>query len=154
MNRISLIHQKGALKSYFPNSFIKRKGENELIWEHTITPTPYSDAYKVRLHYVRDKGAKVYVLEPNPLKLAEGKTKLPHVYSTPKQQLCLYYPDGQEWNVGMYYVQTLIPWTSEWLMQYEIWVGTGIWHGGGIEHENEAEKQAIKKEEETDENKK
>lgn len=28
---------------------------------------------------------------------------------------------------------TIIPWTSEWLLHYEYWVLTGIWQGGGIE---------------------
>src|SRR5690606_39815126 len=59
------------------------------------------------------------------------KKLLPHVYSTPKQQLCLYYPKEKEWNTGMYYVHTLIPWACEWLCHYELWVSTGIWHGGG-----------------------
>jgi hypothetical protein len=27
--------------------------------------------------------------------------------------------------------ETIIPWTSEWLYFYELWVFTGEWHGGG-----------------------
>jgi hypothetical protein len=135
-SRISLIHQAGALRSYFPSSEITRKGENELTWVGTVTPTSLSHAYQIKLHYKRGKGVDIFVLEPK-LKLADGKTKLPHVYSTPKQQLCLYYPDGKEWNVSMFYVKTLIPWACEWLYHYEIWVGTGVWHGGGIDHEVE-----------------
>ncbi len=134
MSRISLIHQAGALHSYFPASEIIRKGERELIWIGHITPTPLSDTYRMKLHYKKGESIDVYVLEPK-LALAAGAIKLPHVYSTPKQQLCLYYPKNNEWHTGMFYVKSLIPWASEWLYHYEIWAGSGEWHGGGIEHE-------------------
>ncbi|MDP3668027.1 MAG: hypothetical protein Q8R50_15200 [Sediminibacterium sp.] len=138
MNRLSLMHQQGALRSYFPDSTIIRHGETELIWIHTLTPTPLSNSYKIKLHYKATEGVNVYVLEPK-LALAKGKLLLPHVYSTAKQQLCLYYPDGNEFHNGMFYVRSIIPWTSEWLYHYEIWVSTGKWHGGGIDHETAAE---------------
>jgi hypothetical protein len=153
-NRISLIVQAGTLKSTFPKSEVKRNKEESLIWISDISPTPLSDTYRLKLHYVRDKGVKVYVIDPKPLALAKGKKFLPHVYSTPKQQLCLYYPNGIEWNIGMLYTKTLIPWACEWLYQYEIWVATGTWQGGGIHHETEAEKQTEKKKEILNEDKK
>jgi len=136
MSRISLIHQAGALLSYFPDSELTRKGEDELIWVGMITPTPLSGTYKVKLQYKRGAFIHVFVLEPK-LKLPDGATTLPHVYSTPRQQLCLYYPKDNEWHTGMFYVKSLIPWTSEWLFHYEIWVGTGEWKGGGIDHEQQ-----------------
>lgn len=138
MSRVSLIHQAGALKSYFPESTIIRKGEDELIWIGSITPAPLSETYRIKLHYKRGSFIRIRVIDQK-LRLAEGKTKLPHVYSTPKQELCLYYPKDNEWHPGMYYVKSLIPWASEWLYHYEIWVGTGEWHGGGIEHEETKE---------------
>lgn len=140
MSRIPLIHQAGALKSYFPNSEIKRKGEHEITWIGTVTPSPLSASYTLKLHYKFNNGAKVYVINPKPLQMAEGKEKLPHVYSTQEQQLCLYYPDYNEWNTGMYYVRTLIPWACEWLVHYECWVATGTWHGGGIHPESDTDK--------------
>lgn len=141
MSRISLIKQAGSLRSYFPKSKVKRTGEEEIIWISDVTPSPLSSTYKLKLHYKRNKGAKVYVLDPKPLPLASGATVLPHVYSTPEQRLCLYYPKDNEWNTGMLYVHTLIPWACEWLCHYELWVSTGTWHGGGIHHEEEAVKQ-------------
>jgi hypothetical protein len=151
MNRISLLHQEGTLKSYFPGTQITRKSEMELTWTGTVTPSPLSASYTLRLHYKYKEGVKVYVTDPKPLKLAEGKTVLPHVYSTPEQRLCLYYPSGNEWDTGMYYVRTLIPWACEWLVHYECWVATGTWHGGGIHHETEAEKQANKQKDDANE---
>jgi len=141
MSRQSLLIQAGTLKSYFPESQIERKGEKELTWVGIVTPSPLSATYTLKLHYRYNEGAKVYVLDPKPLQLADRKTVLPHVYSTPEQHLCLYYPVDKEWNTGMLYVRTLIPWACEWLCHYELWVCTGIWHGGGIDHETEVEKQ-------------
>ena len=125
--------QEGNLKSMFPGSNVHRTRDHELTWVHTLCPSPIGDEYKVNLVYKINCGVKFFVSEPK-LQLAKGKSTLPHVYSTPKQQLCLYYPDGIEWNVGKLYTQTIIPWASEWLYHYEIWVGTGIWHGGGTTH--------------------
>lgn len=131
--RISLIVQAGKLRSMFPESHIIRSGEKELTWIHTITPTPLSNSYKVKIQYRRPKGVKCFVLEPK-LELAEGKKSLPHVYSTPLQQLCLYFPNGFEWNTSMLLTETIVPWASEWLYHYELWVATGQWHGGGTKH--------------------
>lgn len=150
-NRISLIVQEGTLKKTFPDGLIKRFREESLTWTCSVTPSPLSSTYKIKLKYVRNDGIQVYVIEPKPLALAEDKKKLPHVYSTPEQRLCLYYPNRVEWNVGMLYIKTIIPWACEWLCHYEIWVCTGIWHGGGINHETEAEKQANKQKENIDE---
>ncbi len=132
------MHQAGTLRSYFPGSVIRRNGEKEITWIHTVTPTPLSGNYKLKLHYKKKVGVALYVLEPK-LMLAPGWKVLPHVYSTPKQELCLYYPEAREWNPGLFYVHTIIPWACEWLYHYEIWAGTGAWHGGGIEHNEEAD---------------
>lgn len=32
----------------------------------------------------------------------------------------------------MYLNATIIPWTSEWLFNYEVWLATGEWRGGGM----------------------
>ncbi|OJW82391.1 MAG: hypothetical protein BGO69_17010 [Bacteroidetes bacterium 46-16] len=90
--------------------------------------------YKVKLHYIKNKSLSFYVIEPKPLQLANGHAELPHVYSTEEQKLCLYYPDGTEWNPGLLLTKTVIPWAHEWLFHYELWVGSGIWSGGGKKH--------------------
>lgn len=141
--------QAGKLRSLFPDSTIHYT-QNELTWKYNISPTPLSSSYEIRLHYVRGKNPNVYVINPK-LKFYADETTLPHVYSTPKQWLCLYYRKGKEWNSGMMIADTIIPWACEWLCHYELWVCTGTWHGGGIHHETEAEKQANKQKETVDE---
>lgn len=131
-SRLSLVHQHVALRQAYPDSSIRRFREDYIIWEHEISPSALSNVYKVQLRYVRNKGAKVFVLKPSPLPLAKGHTRLPHVFSHENQELCLYYQS--EWDTSMLYTQTLIPWTYEWLLHYELWAGNGEWTGGGIKH--------------------
>lgn len=135
-NYINLARQASALKYNFPNAIISTQGDSVLTWEYILKPTSVSEEYRVKLIYTRNKGVKVYVLEPT-LALAEGKKVLPHVYSTPEQRLCLFYPNGKEWNQCKYLIHTVIPWISEWLYFYEIWVGSGVWYGGGTVHDSD-----------------
>ncbi len=58
-----------------------------------------------------------------------------HVYGS-DDTLCLYYPG--EWKGTELIAETIIPWTSEWLLYYEVWSVTGKWHGGGIHLEKKA----------------
>ena len=46
--------------------------------------------------------------------------------------LCLY-RTGQ-WVSGDLLVETIVPWTSEWLMHYEFWRATDEWLGSGGDH--------------------
>jgi hypothetical protein len=69
----------------------------------------------------------VYVVEPDVC--AADKPRPPHLHAD--DCLCLYFPDGKEWNVSMMLADTIVPWASEWLFHHEIWVATGEWCGGG-----------------------
>lgn len=142
-NHISIAIQAANIKMVYPNSKVTTVRDQQLIWTHTITPSPLGDNYEIKLVYVingttkkhgsvkTNSAPKIYVLNPK-LELAEGKTKLEHCYDQKLQHLCLYYPDGTEWNKSMLLTKTVIPWAYEWLHHYEIWLGTGEWKGGGI----------------------
>ncbi len=67
------------------------------------------------------------MLKPK-LVVPEGE-RLPHTYSG--ERLCLYYPRIGEWRGDMLIVKTIVPWISEWLVNYEIWLATDTWCGGG-----------------------
>lgn len=127
---LTIAIQAGLLKSIYSGSRVATSHDHTLSWHFRVTPSPLSDIYDVRLDYTVGKRPQVYVLTP--LKLAKGKTKLPHVYDTVKQRLCLYYPDGQEWNSSMPLAKTVVPWVYEWLYHYEFWLSSGDWLGGGI----------------------
>ena len=113
---IPLSVQLGKLKHYFPNS------TNYM--EAAATPGVLANT--------SIQSPKVYVVSPKPLALADGAQRLPHVYDHVKQQLCLYYGPAREWTPDKMIADTIVPWASEWLLHYEFWLVTGIWHGGGI----------------------
>lgn len=130
----NLTVQKLNILSYFPNSSIK-VNKNVLKWVGILKPTALSDSYKIRLEYKFNKHPNVYVISKK-LIIHSDSTSLPHVYSTEKQWLCLYYRLGKEWNGTMLLANTIIPWTSEWLLHYEYWLITGKWFGGGVHIQN------------------
>jgi hypothetical protein len=135
LTRLSIAKQAGLLKSMFPMSKVLTS-YSTLVWQGDIKPTPLSQIYTLKLKYELAQEPHIYVLSPK-LTLAPGATKLKHVYSTKEQELCIYYPSANEWNSRMYLARTILPWASDWLQHYEYWAATGIWHGGGIDHEGE-----------------
>lgn len=124
---LNLCKQMAALKRAFPdsNAVVKR---NKLQWISRLTPSPLSETYRIRLEYSLEKSPKVFVEEP-PITEPEGR-RLEHRF--PDGSLCLYVPGVGEWQPEMLLVETIVPWTSEWLFHYELWLLTGEWYGGGI----------------------
>lgn len=123
---LSLITQRIGLLGDFPESTCTvMKGE--LVWTGFLQPSNLSANYTVRMVYKLGKRPRVSVLDPT-LERYEGKA-LPHVYTG--NVLCVYTPWNQEWTEDQRLVDTIIPWTSEWLLHYEFWLITGVWHGGG-----------------------
>jgi hypothetical protein len=90
-----------------------------------IQPTPGSRVYTVRVTYALGRFPRVQVVSPD-LETRPGEA-LPHVYGD--GPLCLHLED--EWTPDMLIVDTTLPWTAEWLINYEIWRATGEWYGGG-----------------------
>lgn len=129
---VAIAVQAGNLKRMFPEAVISTIHDYRLTWTNTLSPSPLGGTYKIKLIYETGSSPKVYVVDPTPLFRPEGKSKLPHCYDSIKQHLCLYYPNGREWNKSMLLTQTIIPWTYEWLYHYEIWlINGGYWTGGG-----------------------
>ena len=125
--KINLSVQWLHLKRLFPQSRVHIQSSC-LIWEGRIIPTELSQAYTVRLSYKLGKSPRINVLDPE-LMAPEGKS-LPHIY--PGKRLCLHYPGNGDWCGDMLLSETIVPWISEWLYFYEIWLVTGEWYGGGM----------------------
>jgi hypothetical protein len=119
----SLIQQAFALKARFPEANGTLK-PGRFVWNGVLQPTPLSRSYRVEISYRTRCEPSVRVLDT--LETREGKS-LPHVYRG--GTLCLYEPG--DWNDSMSLADSIVPWTAEWLANYEIWLATGDWHGGG-----------------------
>lgn len=129
---LNMALQAMKIKSIFPDSKLEFD-QKQLVWQYEISPTPLSITYSIKMVYTKGKHPDIFVIDPK-LTLFQGEEKLPHVYNSSKQWLCLYVRKARQWNRSMYIADTIIPWISEWLFHYECWLATGIWHGGGVEH--------------------
>jgi hypothetical protein len=120
----SLVQQAFGLHARFPEVRAKLKPDR-LIWTGKIQPTPGSRVYTVRITYEPGRFPRVRVVSPA-LQPRPGEA-LPHLFSD--GTLCLHLDN--EWTPDMLIADTTLPWTSEWLINYEIWKATGDWYGGG-----------------------
>ena len=123
----NLAVQAFNIKKVFPGSAYTIK-HNCLVWQAELTPSAISNTYTVQVKYKLKKRPDIQVLKPK-LVIPEDES-LPHTY--PGERLCLYYPGIGEWRGDMLLVKTIVPWIAEWLVNYEIWLATGKWCGGGI----------------------
>ena len=120
--------QLAAIRHHYPVS-TGRIRRGRLTCMVPLQPTVASRRYTVGLAYQHGQHPKVDVVEPK-LEMRADAARLPHVY--PGDHLCLYY--GKEWHGDLLLAHTLLPWASEWLLHYELWLATGTWHGGGTTH--------------------
>jgi len=75
----------------------------------------------VKIEYRIGKHPRVWVTAPPVVENA------PHLYKD--GTLCLYYPKDRSWNKQSWIARTIMPWTAEWLLLYELWLETGKWWG-------------------------
>lgn len=122
----SLIQQLIALRALPLTASVSIK-RNRLRWTGGLQPTLASEEYLVAIEYDGRSRPDVTILSPR-LTVPDGKS-LPHCFSG--DRLCLHYP-GQ-WRRTAKLATTIIPWASEWLLHYELWLANGKWHGGGHE---------------------
>lgn len=123
---ISLAKQAAMIEAVYSNFTNELTSDGQLISMGTITPSPLSGMYTVKISYTIGHLPIIEILNP---KLNDGSKKLPHVYS--QDHLCLFYPKNREWTKYDYIADKIIPWISLWLYYYEVWSVTGEWRGGG-----------------------
>ncbi len=124
---VSLALQGRRLIDVCPGSHM-RIVRSCLTWVGNIQPSPLSVNYQVGLEYRLPGRPQVQVL--NPALGCRGSEPPPHRFRD--KCLCLYHYPSREWHAGMMLADTVIPWASEWLIHYELWLATGVWCGGGV----------------------
>jgi hypothetical protein len=122
----SLIVQLVTLRRNFGGTGDVR--HSELHWRGSIEPTSRFRNYQIHICYKLHESPSVEVISPK-LQTRDGK-RPPHLYGD--DRLCLYLPRADEWSGHMTLARTIVPWTSEWLFFYELWLATGEWLGGGV----------------------
>lgn len=119
----NLAIQAQALRGRFPGSKLSLR-RTSMTWTACLHPTELSRKYTVQIRYHPPSLPQVKVL---PQLATRPGEPLPHVYR--EGVLCLH--KAGEWSQDMLIADTIVPWTCEWLIHYEIWFATGQWHGGG-----------------------
>lgn len=134
------------IKVDFPKVRVVKNTWNSFQIILELQPTAISEKYHLRVIYEQNRWVKVFVVNKE-LRIAANRSKLPHVYNSKQQQLCLYSPSKKEWDGFSCIVDTIIPWASEWLYYYELWLPEGKWYGGGHnEYPNEDYTEILKNE--------
>ena len=136
VRRIGVREQRVMMNHRWPDFCCHVRG-GSLSCEGPLRPTPLSIVHRVRLRYAPGRRPRVRVIDP-PLSRREEQpdVPIPHTFkdrSPGNEEPCLHYRG--EFRSDRFLANTILPWLVEWLAHYEVWRATGIWTGGGVEHE-------------------
>lgn len=129
------------MRRRFPAMKLSQRPDGLLVWQGPVKPA--GQEYEIRLaapsgpgrwrHPVITHQPTVEILAPAPVRRTGAPDEpIPHLEYAEwpgRRALCLYDWQRWEWHPGLP-IADLVPWTSEWLLCYELWHATGVWHGG------------------------
>lgn len=98
-----------------------------LICQGTFSIPELTRDYEVKIKLDLPKYPKVFVINPK----IEFNPKI-HMYRD--GSLCLHYPKDNSFKTTNMIFDTIIPWTSEWLIFYELYKLKGKWLGKYVRH--------------------
>ncbi|MDR3404777.1 MAG: hypothetical protein P4L99_19895 [Chthoniobacter sp.] len=120
--------EKLLLRRHFPQFDVKLVG-NRLTARGTMTTEQNGSKYVIQLGLQPRNDPTVRILRPD----IPVDQKV-HIHSS--GNLRLFDWREQKWQKGWHLHETIIPWTAEWLMFYELYLLTGKWLGKSAEHGN------------------
>lgn len=128
--RVVLIREKKLIESKY--EFLSCTiNKDKLNCIGKVKPTEYSEEYKIKIVYDGKNSPKVFVIYP----VIEYNDDI-HMFPS-DNSLCLYHAETDKffWNFRKHNVfDTIIPWTLEWLVFYELYLITGNWEHPFIPH--------------------
>lgn len=92
------------------------------------TPSAHSITYEYKLRYNPSKYPSVFAVNP----IIAYHEDI-HMYSDDKS-LCLHFPKDYSWTRTSQLFNTIIPWTHEWFLFYELFLITGKWQHPFVDH--------------------
>ncbi|MDX2246258.1 MAG: hypothetical protein SF052_05760 [Bacteroidia bacterium] len=113
-------------------SFLQCKVQNGGLYCYgSFQPTEESQVYSYRIKYI--PADRPIVTVTNPI--------IPYnddIHMYPKDRsLCLYHSSDLNWNETSHLYDTIIPWTHEWFVFYELYLFTGKWLHPFVPHKKE-----------------
>jgi hypothetical protein len=94
----------------------------------SVNPSEYSISYTYKVRFSIGKKPKVFAVSPK----IEYQEDI-HMYPN-DNSLCLYYPGDFSWTSSSHLYDTIIPWTHEWFLFYELYQIYGIWMHPAVSH--------------------
>jgi hypothetical protein len=123
--KIALLEEK-ELNDHF--NFLKTRAANGVLNVYgSFQPTTLSPVYHYRITYSRNRYPEVRILRPT---VAYNDDI--HLYSD--RSLCLFYPKDFSWHKRSKLFNTILPWTHEWFVFYELYQITGKWQHPFVDH--------------------
>lgn len=119
--------QQKKIEKHFDCFDCKVAGD-KLTCKGKLKPDDTCEEYTVKIDYDLKKVPKVYIQHPQ----IEYNEEI-HMYKK-DNSLCLYYPQEAPWNNDKDVFDTIIPWTAEWLIYYELYKWCGVWLGKSHAH--------------------
>lgn len=115
------VAQKLLIEKRFPVFRCQlRRGVLECVG--AIAPSPHSISYTIRIRHTEWGIPEVRVTSP-------VITPDPKIHMYGDGRLCLYHPPTQPWYSTAKLHETIIPWTADWLVYYELYQTEGKWLG-------------------------
>lgn len=124
------VAEQMLIRGAFPSFSSRIKGK-ELTCRGRIRPSEHSKTYRVEIRYRPWSPPEVRILDPE-VPFTSGA----HMYKD--GSLCLYDYREQRWEKNWHLHQTIVPWTAEWLVFYELLQLSGKWLGKSARHAPEA----------------
>jgi len=119
--------EKKLLQKNYP--FLQvRTASSTLICIGTVTPSTSSITYSYKIIFTVGEKPRVYSVNPK----IEYHEDI-HMYSH-DNSLCLYYPRDFSWTWSSHLYDTIVPWTHEWYLFYELYTIYGRWMHPSVSH--------------------
>ena len=120
--------QKHLVEKHFP-CFRCRLHKGILTCVGDIIPSEHCDPYRIEIRLNQGDVPMVRILKPW---IPPEIHRRVHIYRN--GTLCLYDPRERPWSNRDNLHETIIPWTAEWLVFYELFLTSGVWHGPEAPH--------------------
>ncbi|WP_432670512.1 hypothetical protein [Flavobacterium sp. SM2513] len=133
LSKYILIREKKLIENNF--DFLKCTIKNDnLLCEGICKPTQLSVEYKFQINYDGKKSPQVNIIDP----VISYNDDI-HMFPS-DNSLCLYHSSDMVWDYKKHNLfDTIIPWSIEWFVFYEIYLISGKWEHPFVPHKSTKE---------------